>query len=187
MLAPVKCSARAESSSQGIQKISTSISHCAQISREGSTWMMKSVPADVRKTPLRLQFWLQHCSHAKLYAAWTLWTNPIKAISHYLFPQKECGHYALPTNVLALIRHWGRTLSGHSHSGQPTSLAVYESHFQNHRWKMHYKILLLQPQGPQWLISSHHLQKPICRALPSQLAVQTLCSSPLLIKSNTFW
>lgn len=77
MLAPVKCSVRAESLSQGIQKISASISPCAQISREDSTWMMKSVPADVRKTPLRLRFWLQHCPHAKLYAAWTLWRNPI--------------------------------------------------------------------------------------------------------------
>lgn len=34
MLAPIKCSIRAESSSQRIQKISASISPCAQISRE---------------------------------------------------------------------------------------------------------------------------------------------------------
>ena len=117
MLALVKCSIRAESPSQGIQKISDFISPCAQISRDYGTWMMKSVLEDVRKTPLRLHFWLWHCPRAKLYAAWTLWRNPIKAVSHYLSPQKKCGHEALPTKVLALIWHCRRRLSGHSHSG----------------------------------------------------------------------
>lgn len=72
-------------------------------------------------------------------------------------------------------------------AGQPTSLATYESHCQNYRWKMHHKIWLLQPQGPQWLISSHHLQNPTHRAMPGQLAAQRFFSSPALIKPSTFW